>query len=256
MPSATAGRRSSVRTFGALPYTFTNAGGVGSWTNSVRRAAHTPWVFANVPTATHRERIILVKPTNGRNSMKNYLAVTGLLAGSLFGMQAQAAERAGAEQDAWIDGKLEAVYALNRYLKAFEIDTEVTQGIVHLTGKVHSDIDRDLAGELAKGIEGVVEVDNDLGVVASTAGAAPADGPNRSFGAWIDDATTTASVKSKLVGNPNTKGLQIDVDTRGDVVTLSGEVASAEEKSLAEELTRNTGDVKTVRNQLVVKKAI
>jgi osmotically-inducible protein OsmY len=63
-------------------------------------------------------------------------------------------------------------------------------------------------------------------------------------------------VKSKLLGNPNTEGLQIDVDTRGDVVTLSGEVASPEEKALAEELTRNTGDVKTVRNQLVVKKAI
>jgi osmotically-inducible protein OsmY len=58
------------------------------------------------------------------------------------------------------------------------------------------------------------------------------------------------------MGNPNTKGMQIDVDTRGDVVTLSGEVASSEEKSLAEELTRNTGDVKDVRNQLVVRKAL
>jgi osmotically-inducible protein OsmY len=58
------------------------------------------------------------------------------------------------------------------------------------------------------------------------------------------------------MGNPNTQGMQIDVDTRGDVVTLSGEVASSEEKSLAEELTRNTGDVKDVRNQLVVRKAL
>ena len=122
----------------------------------------------------------------------------------------------------------------------------VTQGVVQLTGKVSSDIDRDLAGELAKGIEGVVDVNNDLQVVARTGDtAATAVGSgDRSFGAWIDDATTTASVKSKLLGNPNTEGLQIDVDTRGDVVTLSGEVASAEEKALAEELTRNTGDVK------------
>ena len=50
--------------------------------------------------------------------------------------------------------------------------------------------------------------------------------------------------------------MQIDVDTRGDVVTLSGEVVSAEEKALAEELTRSTGDVKDVRNQLVVRKAL
>ena len=59
-------------------------------------------------------------------------------------------------------------------------------------------------------------------------------------------------MKAKLIGNSNTRGLQIDVDTRGDVVTLSGRVASAEEKQLAGEIARNTGDVKTVRNELVV----
>jgi osmotically-inducible protein OsmY len=40
------------------------------------------------------------------------------------------------------------------------------------------------------------------------------------------------------------------------VVTLSGQVASSEEKALAEELALNTGDVKDVRNQLVVRKAL
>ncbi len=186
--------------------------------------------------------------------MKNYLVAMGLLTSSLAGMQACGAEREGAAQDAYIDGKLEAVYALNRHLSAFAIDTEVDKGIVHLTGKVRADIDRDLAGELAKNLEGVVEVDNDLTIVAD-APVARDKGEDRSFGAWIDDATTTASVKSKLMGNPNTKGMKIDVDTRGDVVTLSGQVASSEEKSLAEQLARNTGDVKDVRNQLVVAKA-
>ncbi len=187
--------------------------------------------------------------------MKNYVIATGLLASSLVGMQACGVEREGAAKDAYIDGKLEAVYALNRHLSAFAIDTEVDKGIVHLTGKVQADIDRDLAGELAKSIDGVVEVDNKLTIVAD-ARVPSKEGEDRSFGAWIDDATTTASVKSKLMGNANTKGMQIDVDTRGDVVTLSGEVASGEEKALAEELARNTGDVKNVRNQLVVRKAL
>jgi hyperosmotically inducible periplasmic protein len=158
--------------------------------------------------------------------MKNYVAVTGLLASALVGMQASGVEREGASKDAWIDGKLEAVYALNRHLSAFAIDTEVDQGIVvHLTGRVQHDIDRDLAGELAKNVDGVVEVNDDL-TIATDARVTRAEGEDRSFGAWIDDATTTASVKSKLMGNPNTQGMQIDVDTRGDVVTLSGEVAS------------------------------
>ena len=112
--------------------------------------------------------------------MKHFIALTGLLAGSLVGLQAHGAEREGAVKDAWIDGKLEAVYALNSYLSAFAIDTAVTQGVVQLTGKVSSDIDRDLAGELAKGIEGVVDVHNDLAVVPRTGdAAATATAPRR-----------------------------------------------------------------------------
>ena len=186
--------------------------------------------------------------------MKNYVVVTAMLASSLVGMPASGIEREGAAKDAWIEGNLEAVYALNRHLSAFAIGTDVDKGIVQLTGSVHSDIDRDLAGEIAKNVDGVVEVNNEL-LIAADAHTPPAAGEDRSFGVWIDDATTTASVKSRLLGNSNTAGMQIDVDTRGDVVTLSGEVVSAEEKALAEELARSTGDVKDVRNQLVVRKA-
>ena len=161
----------------------------------------------------------------------------------------------GASKDAWLTGKVETVFLLNGHLNNFEINTDVEDGIVHLTGTVKSDIDSDLAVQLAKGVDGVVEVHSDL-VVDSD--AAPieresvAEGDSRSFGTWVDDATTTAAVKSKLVGNGNIEGLQIDVDTRGDVVTLSGRVETDEQKSLAEELARNTGDVGDVRNNLVV----
>jgi len=164
------------------------------------------------------------------------------------------AEPKGTAKDAWIQGKIETVYTLNRHLNAFAIDTDVTQGAVHLTGKVESDIDSDLAEELAKGVEGVVSVDNDL-VIEAKARKASTDANTRPFDVWVDDATTTAMVKSKLLANPNTKGLQVDVDTRGDIVTLSGSVATNEEKQLAEQLARNSGDVKDVRNQLTVSPA-
>jgi osmotically-inducible protein OsmY len=176
-----------------------------------------------------------------------------VLAGAIAALPASGAEPQGSAKDAWITGKIETVYLLNRHLSAFDIDTEVTEGTVHLTGKVESDIDRDLAGELAKGIEGVVSVDNDLTVDANARIPASA-ATERPFGVWVDDVTTTAAVKSKLLANGNTAGLQIDVDTRGDTVTLSGEVASAEEKQLAEQLARNTGDVNEVHNQLVVQR--
>jgi hyperosmotically inducible periplasmic protein len=187
--------------------------------------------------------------------MRNYLAVTALVVlASLSATQAFGADKE-TPKDGWITGKLEATYALNRHLNAFDINTETTNGVVHLTGAVESDIDRDLAGELAKGINGVVSVDNDLTIKPDARKAVSETSEHRKFSVFVDDATTTAMVKSKLLANPNTKGLQIDVDTRGDVVTLNGEVSSNEEKQLAEELARNTGDVKQVRNQLVVKKA-
>jgi osmotically-inducible protein OsmY len=162
-----------------------------------------------------------------------------------------------AAKDAWITGKIETIYTLNRHLNPFSINTDVDNGMVHLTGMVESDIDRDLAVELAKNVDGVVEVNSELTIEpetareAASAKAAKHDG-DRSFGTWVDDATTTAAVKSHLIGNANTKGMKIDVDTRGDVVTLSGRAGSAEEKELAGEIARSTGDVTDVINQLVV----
>jgi len=159
----------------------------------------------------------------------------------------------GSTKDAWITGKVEMAFLLNGHLNPFAIATDVENGAVHLTGVVKDDIDRDLAGEVARGIQGVVSVDNDLTIDTERANTVAKEHANqRDFGSWVDDATTTARVKSRLLGNTNTQGLKIDVDTKDDVVTLSGRVKSAQEKSLAEEIARNTGDVESVRNNLVV----
>jgi hyperosmotically inducible protein len=185
--------------------------------------------------------------------MNKTLTLVTLL-GTLAAAPAFAAKPTGQPGDAWIQGKIETVYLLNRHLNGFTIDTDVKGGAVHLTGKVESKIDRDLAGELAKGIDGVVSVKNDL-VVAEHSRITPVAGAHRPFGEWVEDATTTARVKTKLLTDSNIAGLKINVDTNGDVVTLAGEVASSEEKQLAEQLARNTGDVKDVHNQLVIRRA-
>jgi osmotically-inducible protein OsmY len=177
------------------------------------------------------------------------LAVAGALAS--VGAQADSSKFTGEIKDAWLTGKIETVLALNAQLNPFKINTDVEGGVVHLTGLVEDDADRDLAGEIAKGIDGVIKVDNDLEIDEERA-AARADQDGRDFGSWVDDTTTTAVVKSKLLGNGNTSGLKIDVDTADDVVTLSGRVESSDEKNLAEQIARNTGDVRSVRNHLVV----
>ncbi len=195
--------------------------------------------------------------------MKNFTKVA--LFGIVFlGSQVFAADNdsyEGTMKDAWIHGKIETVFALNRHLNPFSIDTDVENGIVTLNGTVESEIDRDLAEALTHGIVGVVDVRNELMVEPAARDQrseqrADENDQNyddgRNFAAWVDDATTTAAVKSIFLANGHIDGLQIDVDTRGDVVTLSGRVDTQQQKDLAEELARTTGDVADVRNNLVV----
>ena len=164
----------------------------------------------------------------------------------------------GAARDAWLLGKVEMAFTLNEHLNPFAIDTDVESGIVTLRGTVESDIDRDLAGEIAEGVEGVASVNNELIVDTETTTGANDEHTaqiEQADSNWFTDATLTASVKSRLLANGNVDALAIDVDTAGSVVTLSGRVSSEEEKDLAGQVAENTSDVDEVRNMLVVDQA-
>jgi hyperosmotically inducible protein len=81
-----------------------------------------------------------------------------------------------------------------------------------------------------------------LVLVAFVAGCTSATG--KSAGHNIDDATITASVKTK----------RVDVDTNNGTVYLNGTVESAEQKSKAEQLAWQASGVKTVVNNLQIQK--
>ena len=72
-------------------------------------------------------------------------------------------------------------------------------------------------------------------------------------GAVIEDDLLTAKVKTALLAAPDIKGLHIEVDTHGGVVTLSGIVDKAADMDRAARIARDTSGVKSVDNQLVVK---
>lgn len=76
--------------------------------------------------------------------------------------------------------------------------------------------------------------------------------PQRTAGQAIDDATITASVKTKLLADERTKGFDINVDTRQGRVILSGGADSATAKQAATELATHVDGVVSVDNQLVV----
>ncbi len=163
-------------------------------------------------------------------------------------------------KDTWIQGKLEAAYLLNKHLNSMEIDTVVKNNTVFLSGNVDTDVEKDLAGEIAKSIEGVDEVENKLTVRPDrfkknkdkTAKSEEDENGERDFAQKVKDATITAAVKVKLLTNSNTDGSDINVDTVRQTVTLQGKVHSPEEKDLAEKIAMNTDDVLKVTNELKV----
>ncbi|TDR23485.1 BON domain-containing protein [Marinicella litoralis] len=158
-------------------------------------------------------------------------------------------------RDAWIDGKVESALLINRHLNNFTIDTDVKGKTVYLSGTVKSGVDKELAGEIAKGIEGVVDVENNLVVKedAKMSKKAYKDGDERSFGTWYDDSTTTAAIKSKFLWSGEVDGLDINVDTMHGVVTLNGTANTSANKALAEEMAKNTNGVTKVINKLKIK---
>jgi osmotically-inducible protein OsmY len=190
------------------------------------------------------------------------LTMAGLaIAGSLGWPAAAETAPAGAEcaegqpaKDLWIDMRLETAYLFNPHLNNLAIDTNVENGKVQLSGTVRSDIDRDLAAEIAKSLDGVASVDNDLEVRDEVEQQQLAEA-DQDFLQKVKDATTTAQVKTRLIGNENVSASDIDVDTDNSVVRLSGAVRSDAERQLAELIARNTAGVKSVENELEIRRS-
>lgn len=147
------------------------------------------------------------------------------------------------------EGSVATAIATNRHLSSFQIDVDVQGDTAVLTGNVETGVDKDLAEQVALDIEGIGDVDNQLRVDERAERRAEGE---RTVADRLGDSTTTATVKSKLLWNNSTAGLDINVTTRDNVVTLEGVVDSGAAKELAERLAADTDGVREVRNQLVV----
>lgn len=155
-------------------------------------------------------------------------------------------------KDARIEGSLVTAYTLNDNLNPFDIDVTARSGEVTLKGTVDSDIDKDLAGEIAQGADGVKDVDNQLDVDQNASDSNHSKDAG-GFGQTVKDASVTASVKTQLLANTDTDGLDIHVKTSDGTVTLSGQVDSDAQSDLAENVAENASGVEDVENNLSVR---
>ncbi|AGP86090.1 BON domain-containing protein [Alteromonas mediterranea] len=159
-------------------------------------------------------------------------------------------------KDAWIDGKAEATLLFNGNLDSFDINTDVKNGNVVLTGKVENSVDKKLAEELVANIDGVTSVDNKLTVVAdSDMHSDMSDDMEEGVEGGtseLTDAKIATVIKTRLLMDTDISGFDIDVDVENGIVKLTGEVDSDAERDLAVEIAKNASDVKDVESDLRV----
>jgi hyperosmotically inducible protein len=124
------------------------------------------------------------------------------------------------------------------------IDVEVDRAKVQLNGFVDTQFQVDRAGEIARSIEGVVSVQNNLQV---------SDGGKRMTGEYLDDNVLKARVKTALANDPVVHSMKVDVEVNRGEVSLGGYVDSAAQRDTAVEVTRRVEGVVKVYNNLTVR---
>lgn len=176
------------------------------------------------------------------------LSVTGVLMTGAY-----ADDDPGQLTEARIEGQLWGIYAVNSQLNPFDLDVDVSGTTVTLSGVVDHEAKKSLAEEIAGNVNGVTDVDNRIEVRPGIERASASDDSDRSFGQVVSDATTTATVKTKLLMDDDVAGLDINVSTENSVVTLAGEAEDVQMSRRAESLAAETNGVARVVNLIVVR---
>ncbi|MEO5954778.1 MAG: BON domain-containing protein [Nitrospiraceae bacterium] len=145
--------------------------------------------------------------------------------------------------DTWLTAKTKIALAADGRVKGRQIDVETTQGVVMLRGKVDSDVAKQAAANIAKLLDGVKSVKNDLEVVAPSKQAAVED----------KDEAITIHVKEHFAKDAHLKQSDIAVQTNAGVVSLTGEVKDIMTSANASWTAWFVSGVKSVKNDLTVK---
>jgi len=183
-----------------------------------------------------------------RNAIYTILFLSLIVSGcapAVIGAGATGAYKAGTDErtmgtmvdDSTISSKVKIELISAADVKARNIDVDVLNGVVTLTGLVDSTTEAKRAEEIAKSVEGVKSVTNFLTV------------GSRSVGQVIDDSIIVGRINKDLIAEPNLKSLNIDVDANNGVVTLTGIVDNITQKSRVLEIAdRTKGVVKVIDN--------
>ena len=177
---------------------------------------------------------------------------SGILAVLAFAVLSTACSQ---QADIGITTKVKSLLDSDRAISnSAQIQVTTEKKVVTLAGPVDSPATKAHAVTIAKGVEGVKKVVDNLTVApASVAAAQPAatEAAPGTATATTDTAITQA-VKEKLLLQPETASGTISVDTHDGVVTLTGTVKSPQEKEQVIQTARNTQGVQRVEDKLSI----
>lgn len=154
--------------------------------------------------------------------------------------------------EARLEGQLWTAYSLNRHLNPFDLSVEVESDTAILSGDVEDPVQKELAARIARGIDGIENVDNRIAVIQEPEIEKGSNDDGQSFGDRVSDLNITARIKSKLLWNRETSGFSVNVATRDGHVVLEGKADSEAGKELAGRLASDTEGVRGVDNRIVV----
>ena len=140
--------------------------------------------------------------------------------------------------DSWVTSKTKIALFADDRVKGSEVKVETKDGVVHLRGKVDSAEAKAAADSIAKGIDGVKSVKNDLQVVS----------PGARKAVDAKDADIAKAVESRVKRESDLK--KVDVRADSGVVTLTGEVPTITASAKASEVARGVNGVRSVKNEL------
>jgi len=174
--------------------------------------------------------------------------------------------------DAWITTQVYAKFFMDPDIKGRNIKVETMSGAVTLTGTVHSGAERNQAVTKAKTTEGVKQVVDRLSLApaekplpspekkskSATENAEQVKAHARSVadrvGKEVSDTWITTKVQAIYFLDRDVKGMNIDVTTKGGIVTLTGTVASEATRQKAVADARSIEGVGQVIDKLTVKR--
>src|ERR1700687_2234774 len=142
--------------------------------------------------------------------------------------------------DSWLTAKTKIALFSDDRVKGRQVSVETQHGVVTLRGKVDSPEAKAAASEIAKGIDNVKSVRNELQVVA----------PSQRDRVDADDKQISKNVDQRFKQDPQLKSAKIDAKGEAGGVILTGEVKSLDTSARASEVARSVPGVRYVKNDL------